>query len=133
MTEQLTRQQRRKLERQDNKMAEWKRQREGLPPKDLMKPIMPGLQSMEYARGFEAGATHASKEAVFTCYAAAAIAAHKHLGFGKLRIQRFIQAMDKIVVASIDDRNVVDQLEKETGYKLTLRGRDGSLTEVDDF
>ncbi len=86
-----------------------------------------------FEQGYESGATHASREAVFTCYGAAAVAAHKYLGFGKARIQRFIQAMDQIVISSIDDKDVVDRLEKETGYKLVFKGRDGSLEEVDDY
>ena len=119
------------------KIPEHQRMSAHMMPTDALTQFVNQLNNAGYQQGFEkgyeAGATHASREAVFTCYAAAAVAAHKYLGFGKNRIQRFIQAMDQIVIASIDDKDVVDQLEKETGYKLVFKGRDGSLEEVDDI
>lgn len=136
MTEQiLTRQQRRKQERQQ--MADWKRVTTKLPPQDIMKPIIPGLQIAEYQKGYNRGwndgIDYGTQEAMAIIYAAVGLAAHRYLGFGNGRVDRFINNVDKVVTECIDGFDAAKILKDETGYVLRFKGTKGKLLEVDDL
>ena len=130
MSEHITRQQRRQKERQE--MADWKKQYRNLPTKQNVLPILDGIKTQQWKEGYEAGIKYGTSKAMFICYAAVGLVLRHLLGFGHARIQRFIQAMDAEIVNCIDEKDAVERLYHETGYRMRFRDGEG-VTEVDDL
>lgn len=108
-----------------------------MPPQNLMTPIIPQIKIVEfqqgYAKGWEEGIDYGTKEAMAIIYSAVGLAARRYLGYGKGRIERFVDDVDRVVMECIDGLDAVEMLEKECGYKLHFKGLTGKLMEVDDL
>lgn len=75
----------------------------------------------EYKKGFDAGFKASGQPMIKTCYAAACLAAKNEFGFGKQRILRLIQAVDRYVLDSMSSYDAIEDVWKECGIRIDFR------------
>lgn len=102
----------------------------------LHKLIKNGItqQDLEanYKKGFDDGFKASGEPMVKTCYAAACLAAKSEFGFGKQRILRLIQAIDKRVLDSMSSYEIVEQVLADCGIRLDFNDPFDRVSGVED-
>lgn len=70
----------------------------------------------EWYKGLEAGRA----EGIYSCYAAAILAAKDEFGFGKKRLMRLIRKLDEHVCNTLSSKEAIDTVLHETGIRITF-------------
>lgn len=82
----------------------------------------------EYKKGFSAGYSSGVKAPMKICYAGAALACKRHLGFNVDDIGKFMAAMDDIIVEQFTTKDALEAAWKEAGLPLFFREtEDGTI------
>lgn len=85
----------------------------------------------EFIRGKEAGAKDSARFYIRQTTAAVALALHRELGFGPLRIRRIINAMDHAILEELTTTELIDKAAKECGLENYFKEREEGATLFD--
>lgn len=80
----------------------------------------------EWYKGLEAGRA----EGIYSCYAAAILAAQDEFGFGKKRLMRLIRKLDEHVCNTLSSKEAIDTVFDKTGIRLSFSDPFGHVEEV---
>lgn len=93
----------------------------GITPQDLEKAWNDGVAAANRAMG---------DFYIRTCYAAAALAAHREFGFGAARVRKLLAAIDRIVLEEFTSDEAIDGVFAEIGLRLDFDDPFERVTEV---
>ena len=93
----------------------------GITPKDLEKAWNDGVAAANRAMG---------DFYIRTCYAAAALAAHREFGFGAGRVRKLLAAIDRIVLEELTTDEAINKVFAEIGLRLDFNDPFERVTEV---
>lgn len=93
----------------------------GITPKDLENAWNDGVAAANRAMG---------DFYIRTCYAAAALAAHREFGFGAARVRKLLAAIDRIVLEEFTSDEAIDRVFAEIGLRLDFDDPFERVTEV---
>lgn len=93
----------------------------GITPKDLEKAWNDGVAAANRTMG---------DFYIRTCYAAAALAAHREFGFGAARVRKLLAAIDRIVLEELTSGEAIDKVFAEIGLRLEFDDPFERITEV---
>ena len=131
----LNRQQRRKLAKQ-NKSIKQPAYRGMTHEQKLERIFQQGISledlKREYQYGYEDGHAAASPTTFKTCYAAAILALHELLGFGRKRCQRVLRRMDEMVMEYLGSQEIIDAVWDKIGLKLDFNEPLDRIQETDE-
>lgn len=107
----MTRQQRRKLERDTLKK---------LSDLNAYRKANPMAEAVHY-QGYEEGWKAACDFCMKTCYAASTLALHDLEGYGKKRNRRFLRKMDGYVTDTLTSEEIIDEALQKAGVSINFR------------
>lgn len=80
----------------------------------------------EWYKGLEAGRA----EGIYSCYAAAILAAKDEFKFGKKRLMRLIRRLDQHVCDTLSSKEAIDNVYEKTGIHITFENPFGYVEET---
>ena len=107
----MTRQQRRKLEREQQALL-----RKG----NAFRKASPMAEEV-HRQGYEEGWKAACDFCMRTCYAASTLALHDLEGYGTKRNTRFLRKMDEYVTNTLTSDEIIDQAFEKAGVSINFR------------
>lgn len=86
----------------------------------MTQGISPADLEQAHAEGFDEGYRLAGMTMIRAAYSAAALGLHEDFGFGRKRVVRALNAMDRHIAAMITDDELRDEVAERLGFEINF-------------